>query len=197
MKIVILMMFLLLSYVGAAPVKKQSCTLEQKGDISVVAEGYKTDFRAGVSILFKTFEDLEFSKGSNNIAELLMDSSVVIDSKTLESSKPLIQYNLLNFFFKNLVDGKISAKVVEVKADNNFKGVLTLEIKMNGVTKSSKMRYYTKKHSIYANGEIELLDFKANKALEIFSNVCSKEHLGKTWSEVGVSFEIPTQRVCK
>jgi len=197
MKRVILTMLLLLSFSNAASIEKQSCTLEQKGEFRVVAEGYKTAFRAGVSIFFRKFEHIEFPKNSKSIAEFLTGSSVVIDSKTLDTKNPLMYDNLVNFFFKNLVKNKISAKIVEVKADNNFKGVLTLEIDMNGVTKSVKMRYYSKGLSIYANGEIDLLDFKADKALEIFSKKCSNEHLGKTWSDVGISFEIPTQRVCK
>ncbi len=197
MKKIILAVIFLISLVNSDSFAKDSCTIEQVGDVKVGFEGYKTDFKAGVSSQFKSVKYSVGSKKANNLKELLIGSSVVIDTKNIKSDSAAISENIIKFFFDILESDKIKAEIIDVNATNRRRGNLSVDITMNGVTKRVAMSYVFRENSIFGLGKIDIVDFNAGKALASLNKACFDVHLGKTWEDVGINFEIPVKKVCK
>lgn len=197
MKKIIFSILFFLSLLEGNSVSTGDCIVKQNGDMEISFEGYMTDFKVGVTSYFNTFKYTNVSKNPKDIKEFLTGSEVIIDTGDISSSSPDITDAIKSFFFKNLTDDKIIAKVLEVKIGRFLKGNIKLEITLNGVTKNVDTNFYTKKGYLYANGKIDILDFNAKKALDVFAEQSSKRHLNRTWSEVGINFIIPTKIECK
>jgi polyisoprenoid-binding protein YceI len=198
MKKIILIMYFIVSLVNARDVEKdENCVLVKTGSAEIGFEGYKTEFKAGISANFDKIEYKLGSKDAKNLSEFFLGSSVVIDKNSIQIEEEPIEKNLVEFFF-NLLDGdKITANILEVKPLNSKRGKLSISISMNGVTKNVEMLYFLKRNMLYGLGRIELADFNASEALSSLNKACFDMHLGKTWSDVGINFKIPIEKVCK
>jgi hypothetical protein len=87
----------------------------------------------------------------------------------------------------------ITAKIVDIKADKRVRGkpktgVMSVAVTMNGITKNVPMNYTFNKGDLSATGNIDILDFSANKALSSINKACFDLHEGKTWSDVAIGF---------
>ena len=199
MRKIIFTVFFLLSLLDANSFEKDICTLKQVEDIKVTFEGYKTNFKAGVTA---KFDKVKYKVGSNsaeNVIELLSGYSVEIDKNSVNAGNSLITKSLLRYFFNKIDGDKISAEILGLKPIyyKTKKGSLDLNITMNGITKKVEMFYYKEGDFIYGEGEIDILDFNASKAFESISKACYNKHLGKTWSDVGIDFMIKVESICK
>lgn len=198
MKKIILIIYFFISLVNASDIKKfNNCKFIKSGNMEVGFEGYKTNFKAGVTV---QFNDIVYNPGSVNakkLSEFLLGSNVIINIKSLRTSVNLIGENLVNFFFKLLNDDQISAKILNVKPINLNRGNLSVEITMNKITKNVDMSYAERENKIFALGSINLVDFNASEALASLNKACFDMHLGKTWSDVNINFKIPIEKICK
>ncbi len=223
MKKIIFLFLFLLSIVNASNIKVntqsiESCTLEQEQDIDIYFEGYKTNFKVGVSGRFKNIEYKKNSSDAKNISELLKNYSVKIDTKSLYTTQSEVSTNLSKYFFNVLKIDKIEAKILDLKAENhdkvvaaaklkknkknkiafNYKkGSIILEVKMNDVVKNINMSYYIKKDTLHSVGVLNLLDFNASDALSSLNKACFDQHLGKTWDDISIHFMMNIKKVCK
>ncbi len=101
--------------------------------------------------------------------------------------------NTVNNFFKKFTKdvGKINAKITKV-GDKE----ITVDIKMNGVTKSIAFAYEVKEDKIFAKAPLDVLDFNTQDAWKQFGRVCTMGfHKGKSWSTIDVYFTLPSS--CK
>ncbi len=191
--VALLMAFSLLSNANAS--EKTGCVLAQSGDVEVSWIGYKTPKKVGVGGVFDKVAYTPATKEGENFRTILVGSSVVIDSSSVNSKHADRDAKLAKFFFGMMKDKNINAKIVDIKADKKVKdaprtGVVDVEIEMNGVKKVVPMTYSFADEIFEAKGSIDILDFQANSALKGINEACFDLHEGKTWSEAGIGFKM-------
>lgn len=198
---IILSVMLLLSLANANDPSKGSCALSQDGKFNVDFVAYKTAEKVGVGATFDDVKYTAIAPEGKNFREILVGSSVVIDTKSVNSKNPARDEKLVKFFFEQMSGDKITAKIVDYKAVKVEKGhpkqgTLFTEITMNGVTKAVSMNYILKDGVLKADGVVDILDFSASKALESINKSCFDLHKGKTWSDVSISFNTNIKAIC-
>lgn len=191
--VAVLMALSLLSNANAS--EKTGCVLAQSGDVEVSWIGYKTPKKVGVGGVFDKVAYTPATKEGENFRTILVGSSVIIDSSSVNSKHADRDAKLAKFFFGMMKDKNINAKIVDIKADKKVKdaprtGVVDVEIEMNGVKKVVPMTYSFADEIFEAKGNIDILDFQANSALKGINEACFDLHEGKTWSEAGIGFKM-------
>ncbi len=172
-----------------------SCDLSQYGDVKVNWTSYKTPLKIGVNGSFNKVDYVAAAPVGKNFREILVGSTVTIDTASVDSNNEGRDATLLNAFFKKMVGEAIHAKIVDIKAQKVKRGepkvgVVTLQVRMNDIAKRVPMRYRFKDGLLKANGNIDLADFNALGALGTLNKACFDLHDGKTWSDVTIGFEM-------
>ena len=173
--------------------QKSGCILAQKGKVTAAWMAYKTPLKKGVSGVFDSVKYTAVAAKGKNFREILVGSSVVIDTTSVNSKNKGRDAKLVKFFFKQMNSTTINAKIVDIKADKRIKGkprtgVVTLDITMNGVRKKVPMKYTFADSVFAAKGVIDVFDFSANIALASINKACFDLHQGKTWNDVTIAF---------
>lgn len=189
----LVVMFSLSVASGEMGAQKGSCILSQDGGVVVSWEAYKTPAKVGVGGIFDKVTYTAVAPKGDNFREILVGSSVVIETASVNSKHEGRDELLAKSFFALMSDAQIKAKIVDIKTDKRMRGKpktgeLSVEISMNGVTKTVPMKYVFDNGDFNAKGSIDLIDFSANAALEGINKACYDLHEGKTWSDVAISF---------
>ena len=192
---------LLFSLVQANDPSKGSCELSQEGAFGVNFVAYKTAAKKGVGASFDSVTYSAIAPKGKNFREILVGSSVVIDTKSVNSKNKGRDEKLVKFFFGQMKGENITAKILDYKAikvdrGQPKKGTLFTEITMNGVTKKVPMNYMLKDGVLKADGVIDIFDFSGNSALASINKACFDLHKGKTWNDVSISFSTKIKAVC-
>jgi len=180
--------------------QKSGCILAQKGKVEVTWKAYKTPLKLGVG---GTFDDVKYTsvaKEGKNFREILVGSTVTIDTKKVNSNHKARDEKLYVSFFKQMNIQGIKAKIVDIKADPKVKGaprtgIVAVEIDLNGVNKTIPMKYSFADSVFEAKGVIDILDFSAKKALASINRACHDLHKGKTWSDVNIGFKTKIEAI--
>ena len=190
MKKIILLATALLTFSFGAP----GCLLSQSKNIEVSWTAYKTLAKAGVKGTFTSVKYKPASLEGKNFKELFVGSTVQIDKSKISTGNEGRDETLVRHFFSILKGKYIEAKIVDIKATTKHekgkprKGVVTVEIQMNGKTLAVPMRYIYDKGDFKAVGTIDLFDFAGFKALKSINKACYDLHKGKTWNDVEIRF---------
>lgn len=190
-----------LAYSEEAGIKDSSCVLSQDGEIKVSFKAYKTPSKIGVGGVFDSVDFKAVSTKGKNFHEIFVGSSVVIDTSSVNSNNKGRDEKLVNFFFNQMSEKSIKAKIVDVKPNAKVKeepytGVFITDISMNGIIKKVPMKYSFDAGKLVATGVIDILDFSAAKALTSINKACFDLHKGKTWSDVTIGFTTNVKAVC-
>ena len=172
---------------------KTGCVLSQEGAVVVGWKAYKTPAKLGVSGLFNKVTYTAAAKEGKNFKEILVGSSVTIQTPSVNSKNEGRDKKLVEQFFKVFSSDTITAKITDIKAKSKETGkpktgTIMIDISMNGVTKNTPMTYTYNKGTMKAEGYIDLLDFQASKALSSINKACFDLHKGKTWNDVAIHF---------
>ena len=160
----------------------------EASSVNVNWTGYKTQAKGPVGGTFDKV-NLKIEK-NDDFAKFLSSASVSIDPYSLNSKMPFRDNNITSTLFKVANVNEIKAMVKKVNGDNKA-GTLDVEITMNNKSKVIPMEYKVEASTLKAQGKIEILDFAMNESFNAFATKCKPFHAGKTWSEVGVAFELP------
>lgn len=198
--IVISALMVLFAASGAIASQKSGCELAQVGAVEVSWTGYKTPSKVGVGGVFDSVAYTPVAKSGENFRSILVGSSVVIDTSSVNSKHEDRDGKLAKFFFGMMSEKNIHAKIVDIKADERVKdaprtGVVDVEIEMNGVKKTVPMTYSFSDDIFEAKGTIDILDFSAGDALSSINKACFDLHEGKTWSEAGIAFKTKIEAI--
>jgi len=193
-----LVLFFAVSSANAS--QKSGCELAQVGAVEVSWTGYKTQKKVGVGGVFDSVVYTPVAKSGENFRSILVGSSVVIDTSSVNSKHEDRDGKLAKFFFGMMSEKNINAKIVDIKADKRVKdaprtGVVSVEIEMNGVKKTVPMTYSFSDDIFEAKGTIDILDFSAGDALSSINKACFDLHEGKTWSEAGIAFKTKIEAI--
>lgn len=151
----------------------------------------KNTFKKSTSI----FPNSKLLNATLSIDALSIDTSADLSNKAAKWPPAMAiirNNNVINHFFKKFDKdiGKIDVKIVKIDDSS-----MDLEFKMNGLTKLVPFSYKTEDNMIKASGKLDVLDFDTKNAWSQFSNICKGFHYGKSWSEIEIFFEVPSN--CK
>ena len=174
---------------------KTGCVLSQEGAVVVGWKAYKTPAKLGVGGLFDDITYKAAKKEGKNFKEILIGSSVLINTNSVNSHNEGRDKKLVASFFKLLGSKTIDAKILDIKQTSEKKerprkGVITTSITMNGISKDIPMTYTYDKGTMKAEGFIDLFDFQASNALSSINKACFVLHKGKTWNDVAINFSL-------
>jgi len=192
-KIIRSILILVVLVTTSSAVQKSGCILAQKGEVIVKWKAYKTPLKLGVGGTFNDIKYIPVAPEGKNFREILVGSSIAIDTRKVNSKNKGRDETLYKSFFKQMNIQEIKAKIIDIKADPKVKnaprtGIVAVEIDMNGVNRVVPMKYSFSDGIFSANGFIDILDFSAKKALTSISRACHDLHKGKTWPDVSIGF---------
>ena len=170
------------------------CVLVQPSDMNVTWKAYKTSEKIGVGGQFTAVKYTPNTLEGKNFRELFVGSSVSIDTSKLTTGNPGRDETLVKFFFSTMSSNTIEVRIIDIKRSDTHEkgkprtGTVTVEITMNGTTKTIPMEYFYDKGLFDAKGTIDLIDFAASKSLASINKACFDLHKGKTWSNVSIAF---------
>ena len=195
-KLFITIMILSLSLYANSTSVKNGCVLSQKGQITVGWTAFKTPAKKGVSGLFDKVTYTPARKEGKNFKEILVGSTLNIDTNSVNSNNEGRDKKLQKEFFQLFSSDTITAKVTDIVAASKETGkpktgTIMIEITMNAVTKNIPMHYVYTKGIMKAEGFIDLFDFQGLKALTSINKACFTLHQGKTWNDVAIRFTMP------
>jgi len=172
---------------------KSGCVLVQDGKLDVIWKAYKTPEKIGVKGKLTAVEYLPHQKEGKNFNELFVGSKVIIDTTKVDSGNTVRDEKLVKFFFTQMNEPKITGEILSIKADPHTKGKprtgkMEVAFTMNGKTVNTVLDYHYEDEIFKAQGNIDLLDFSAGKALTSINKACYDLHKGKTWSDVSIGF---------
>lgn len=194
-KLLLTIMILSTALLAEGKVAKTGCILSQEGAVTVGWKAYKTAAKLGVGGIFDDVTYTAAKKEGKNFKEILIGSSVVINTNSVNSKNEGRDKKLVASFFKLLGAETISAKILDItqtskKRERPRKGIITTNITMNGISKDVPMNYVYDKGAMKAEGFIDLFDFQASKALTSINKACFDLHKGKTWNDVAINFSL-------
>ena len=197
---IIVSMLLGFMFLSSAELKHTGCELSQVGKFSVNFEAYKTLSKIGVNGGFDKVNYKSVKTSGKNFRELFIDSSVNIETSSVNSKHKERDSKLVSFFFNQMSEKSIKAKIIDITSDKRVRGkprtgTLLVEVIMNSITKKIPMRYTYNKGLFDASGMIDIFDFSANKALSSINKACYDLHAGKTWSDVKIKFSTKIEAV--
>jgi len=189
MKKIILSLFTIFTFSLASG----GCVLVQSGDMNVTWKAYKTLAKLGVGGAFTSVKYVPVAKEGKNFADLLVGSTVSIDTTQINTGNPTRDETLVKMFFKQLKSTTIDAKIVDMKAAKRVKGkpytgIVDVTLSMNGKTLTIPMQYHYEKENFKASGTLDLFDFAGSEALASINKSCYDLHKGKTWNDVRIMF---------
>ena len=175
-----------------------SCNFAQPTNVDVTWEAFKTPLKLGVGGHFTKVNYNSSVKSATDLNTLVAGSTVNIAVASVDSKNKGRDEKLLNDFFKQMAGSDIKAKIISLVKDKDARktGVATVSITMNGVTQEVPMKYSFSSGKLSAEGVIDLLDFKASKALQAINKACFDLHQGKTWSDVNIGFTMVIKATC-
>lgn len=187
-----------LSLVLAFGLTQANCTFSQPTKVDVTWKAFKTPLKLGVGGHFTTVHYKSDVKSATDLNTLMAGSTVNIEVASVDSKNKGRDEKLLNDFFKQMAGPDIKAKIVNLKKDKDARktGIATVSVSMNGVTRDVPMKYSFSNGKLSADGVIDLLDFKAAKALQAINRACYELHQGKTWSDVNIGFTMDIKASC-
>ncbi len=152
-------------------------------DVEVEFKAFKTPLKKGVGGEFDTVK--VNTKKASSLKEMLLKTSVVIDTASIDSGNKARDAKLVASFFNVQGNETITAKIKEVK-----KEILIVAITLNGKTLDVPMKYEKENDEIEAEGVIDLADFGMLPSLEAINKACFDLHQGKTWQDIEIEFKL-------
>jgi hypothetical protein len=154
---------------------------------------FKTPKKVGVGA---SFDDFTINaKPGTSLSDLLMGSTFVANSQSVNSGDKARDAKIQTFFFKKMLEGtKITGKVLKASESE-----IEVEMTFNGKTKKVKLipSYEEKAMRLTLKGQINVLDFGMEKNLARLTKACFEKHEGKTWPEVDLNLAAHVMKDCK
>lgn len=145
---------------------------------------FKTPDKIGVK---GTFNDITVTgvKDSGSADQDYKGATFKINSSTVNTTDAGRDEKLKTAFF-SVLTGDITGKFVDFKD-----GKATVELTLNGVTKTKDFSYTVENDVLKIKGAVDIIaDFEGTKAFNSIHELCKELHLGKTWTDVEINIEI-------
>ena len=176
---------------------------------------YSYDANAGAQVkwtAFKTtkkvpvagqFNEVNVTGGekSTKITDVLETIMFNIPTSSTNTTNPKRDAKIINSFFGSMDATDIIFGKVKSAQGDNTSGTCTFYITLNNIEKEVIFNYKLTDATIKLTGEINLLDFSGEDAIESLNKVCLEKHTGedgvsKTWPNVEIEIETTLKKAC-
>ena len=140
-------------------------------------------------------------KKSTKITDLLETIKFNIPTASTNTANEDRDKKIINSFFGAMNSTDLILGQVKSAEGNNKTGSCTFYITLNNVEKEIVLNYTVEGSILKLIGEIDLVDFGAEKAITSLNKVCEALHTGadgisKTWNTVELSIETKLKKEC-
>jgi hypothetical protein len=181
------------------PAKSGDCRYELAADsFKVEWTAFKTNAKTPVKGSFKKVL-LEGASTSDTLRGLIKGLQVKIDSMSVDSGNPERDQTLSAFFFGKLASAEIQARI---KSLDETRKSLVLALNLNNRAAEVPLTYTQTTDGLFvAEGEIDILNFRAKRALNSLHEKCVDLHRGsdgksKTWPTVTLRAQAAIRKSC-
>ena len=138
---------------------------------------------------------------STKITDVLKTIKFNIPTASTNSANEDRDAKLINSFFGAMDATDLIIGQAKNAEGDNESGTCTFYLTLNNVEKEVILNYTVEDAALKLTGEIDLVDFSAESAIESLNKVCELLHTGedgvsKTWSVVELSIETTLNKVC-
>jgi len=170
------------------------------GSAAVNWTAFKTTEKMAVGGQFNTVNAKSETR-STKITEALEGTVFNIPVASTFTDNKDRDAKLVEFFFGAMEGTDIILGQVKVATGDNEKGTCTFYLTMNNVEREVTLDYVVEDTQITMTGEIDLVDWKAEAAVESINKACEDLHKGgdgvsKTWSVVELSISAAFNKEC-
>ena len=183
----------------AAPITKVCKKGYDVDNTTIGFGGFKYTEKKEVKGIFTKFT-VKGTKVADTPEEVFANATISIPISTIET-KDLGRNKRIkeDYFGKMESTFLIKGSIVKFNKDSNE---VIINITLNKVSKDLSLNYTTSGDSISINGELNILDFDASKALTSINTVCEALHTGadgisKTWAEVNLYITSTLKETCE
>ena len=160
--------------------------------------GFKTTDKVPVRGTFKKIQ-YESIKARDPL-DVMRQTTFNIDTSSVDSGDFLRDGRLAENFFK-LMSGNILGRVTNLRGSQE--GSVQVALTMNGQERPLTLNFKRNGElALVARGQLNILDFNGNKALQSLNKICKDLHKGKdgvskTWSDVELKIDIEWEKSCE
>lgn len=183
-------------------VKTSSCfyVFHQDSMVNVSWTAFKTTEKVGVGGKFDQVMVVAGDK-STKIPEVLQQIKFSIPTNSTNTNNPDRDQKIINFYFGNMKNTDLIIGQVKNVAGDNNEGVCTFFLTLNEVEKELPLNYKVDDHKITLKGELDILNWQADDALNALNEACYDLHKGAdgksvTWPNVELLIEAHLQKSC-
>ena len=161
--------------------------------------GFKYTEKTEVKGIFEKFT-VEGTKVADTPEEVFANATISIPISTIETKNPNRNKRIEEDYFGKM-ESTFLIKGSIVKFNKGANEVI-INITLNKVSKDITLNYSTSGDVIKINGELNILDFDASKALRSIHTVCEALHTGsdgvsKTWAEANLYITSKLKKSCE
>lgn len=180
---------------------QEVCSYSYNDEVSVKWTAFKFTDKVGVGGTLDSVEVMangEFEKPSDILEGLEFN----IYTQSVNSSNPDRDLKIKAFFFGSMDKGEvINGKVMSISG-NEKEGSLSISLTMNGQVVEQQMKYFVEGRSVTINGELDLVNWKAQGSIDALNNVCKDLHTGEDgksvlWTDVDIEVVAMLAKNCK
>lgn len=166
------------------------CKYEYNDDTKIKWTSFKFTDKVGVGGTLDSF----LVKAGEAVEEpyrILNELEFEIYTASVNSNNPDRDKKIVSFFFGKMENTDvIKGKVMEMSGSPR-EGSLMVNLSLNGQSHSQQMKYFVEGNSVTINGQIDLVNWGAQGAVDALNNVCLDLHTGedgvsKLWSAVDI-----------
>lgn len=169
--------------------------------IKFIWTAFKTTAKIGVN---GSFDKLKVSNNgsSTEIPALILNTKIKIALASINSDNPERDAKLVESFFGKLANTESFTGIVQECNGDNNSGNLVVLLNINKIDHAVAMTYTFADDLLEIAGTLDLLDWKAEDALESLNQACLDLHKGddgvsKTWSDMEIKVLVPLKKVCE
>lgn len=153
---------------------------------------YKTSDKVPVNGVFNEV-NVTKSNSAENPVEVLNGLEFEVPIESLFTKDTIRDYKLKQFFFGTMANTSQIKGIITMENDGNG----SVDLTMNGLTKSFPYSYEVNGESIDLTATIDLDNWQAQAAIAALNEVCFDMHKGedgisKTWNDVAINVQIKT-----
>lgn len=179
----------------------EKCTYNYVDGAEVKWTAFKFTEKKGVGGGFDSVE-VKSQGAVENQFEILKDLAFDIYTSSVNSKDAGRDKKISELFFGVMNDGaRISGQVKEVNGDA-VSGEILVSLTMNGHSKDQSMAYSINGQNVSLTGEIDLLNWEGQDAVNSLNEACKALHTGedgvsKLWTVVDVEVNAVLNKECK
>jgi len=184
---------------------QETCKYAYSNDTKIKWTAFKFTDKVGVGGTLDSFT-VKTGEAVEEPYLILKELEFEIYTASVNSNNPDRDKKIVSFFFGKMEKTDVIRGKVMDFSGSPREGSLMVDLSLNGTSYAQQMKYFVEGNSVTINGQIDLINWDAQGAVDALNNVCLDLHTGedgvsKLWSSVDVEvvsiLEDATKSPCK